>query len=195
MSLLNEKRLALMLLLYAPGATGQTNEPVEGITRLQKLMFLLNKEHKVTSTLKTIDFTAYAFGPFSPELYDEIAFLRNMGLLASADTVDGRVQERPSRDAFEAENEQDLYDYLMGDVAENVPDSYQTEKFSLSQRGIDEVQGKLKASRGNSDVDSVMAAITDIKVRFNSVPLRALIRYVYENYPKYAENSIIANRI
>ena len=40
----------LIALLYAPGRTGAANEPIEGRTRIQKLLFLLQQAAVVHQT-------------------------------------------------------------------------------------------------------------------------------------------------
>lgn len=198
MSLIDEKRLALMLLLAAKGSTGRPNEPVDGITRLQKLMFILVQEHKVTKRLKKIDFSAYAFGPFAPELYDEIGFLRNLGYLADGTKLDvGNLSgnSAPARDTDELDDAGVSFDFLMGDIAQDVPDRYQTERFSLSEKGLDEVKRRLKIVESEPELKDVVTGIEEVKSRFNMVPLRDLIRYVYDKYPEYAVKSVIAKAI
>ena len=53
--------------------------------RLQKLMFLLQKEIVERKGLKIsidqYDFTAYNYGPFSDELIDDVEFLKDLGLI------------------------------------------------------------------------------------------------------------------
>src|SRR5947209_16460589 len=92
-SVVNDERFTIMLLLYAKGATGRINEPVEGITRLQKLMFLLSKD-RVVAQVRKLKFEAYAFGPYRPKIYDHLAFLKNMRLLD-----DGTSQSNEDQDA------------------------------------------------------------------------------------------------
>ena len=50
----------VLLLLYAPGTSGGPCEPVRGITRLQKLLFLLWKEGGFRDDIpKLYNFEAY----------------------------------------------------------------------------------------------------------------------------------------
>ena len=51
-------------------------EPIEGRTRLQKMVFLLQKEleqrEQFGGTVPTYDFIPYDYGPFSRDLYDDL---------------------------------------------------------------------------------------------------------------------------
>ena len=51
-------------------------EPVEGRTRLQKMVFLLQKElekrDELTTTGVKYEFVPYDYGPFSKDLYDDL---------------------------------------------------------------------------------------------------------------------------
>src|SRR5258708_27375700 len=74
----------LMMLLAAPGVRGKEGEPIQGTTRLQKLLFLMEHEAKLKPTKGSdFDFTAWKFGPVSRELYDDLEKLENLGLLES----------------------------------------------------------------------------------------------------------------
>jgi uncharacterized protein YwgA len=67
----------LVMLLYAPGTTGRANEPVKGRTRIQKLMFLTYQERGVKKEVKEeMKYFPHKAGPFSPDLWDDLEFLR-----------------------------------------------------------------------------------------------------------------------
>ncbi len=74
----------LMMLLAAPGARGTEGEPIQGTTRLQKLLFLMEHEAKLKPTKgDDFAFAAWKFGPVSKELYDDLEKLENLGFLES----------------------------------------------------------------------------------------------------------------
>jgi hypothetical protein len=207
-SVVNDERFTLLLLLYAKGATGRTNEPVEGITRLQKLMFLLSKD-RVVAKVRKLKFEAYAFGPYRPKIYDHLAFLKNMRLLddgasqsnghedASVDELMRVAQGQtaiPVRDS--TEYDQDVsFDYLMEGVATELPERYQTERYSLSKLGVNEVENRLHRAQADPNLPKVLHAIEDVKTRFNQMPLREFLRFVYKKYPESAENSVILKEL
>ena len=69
----------LLLLLYAPGPTGNMNEPIGGKTRLQKELFLAKKKLEEKGIRGLYSFRPYLHGPFSRELYNDIAWLISKG--------------------------------------------------------------------------------------------------------------------
>jgi len=185
-TLLSGKRVALLLLLYARGSSGQLCEAIEGRTRLQKMLYLLNKEHKVVRQISSLKFEAYAYGPYTSELYDDLAFLQNMNYLDTGTSSDVTVDEL-SGDVS--------YDYLMGGLQEELPERYETVSYRLSQKGRDAVQDYIEGVKSDQNFPGVMAAIEDVKTRFNRRPLRELVRYVYTKYPEDARESVIADQI
>lgn len=67
----------LLALLYAGKREEAT--PIEGITRLEKLLFLLKTEEGFLSTRTdddTFNFIPFKMGPWSSEVYDEVDFFR-----------------------------------------------------------------------------------------------------------------------
>lgn len=208
-SVISDKRFTLMLLLYARGATDRLNEPVEGITRVQKLMYLLSKQ-KIISQVRNLKFEEYAFGPYDSEIYDDLAYLRNMRLLddgapSRLSVQDATAEELmqvvnahtavPVRDPTEFDEDENVsYDFLMGGIAAELPDRYQTERYSLSALGIKAVEQRLSRVT-DPNLPKVLSTIENIKTRFNQMRLRELIQYVYETYPDSAKNSVIADSI
>lgn len=67
----------LLLLLYAPGSLGQINEPIGGITRLQKELFLVQKMLQDEGIKYKYPFRPYRMGPFSRDLYKDIEWLKS----------------------------------------------------------------------------------------------------------------------
>ena len=65
------RKLLPLALMYANGG-----EPIEGRTRLQKMVFLLQKELRQREhflvTEPGYDFIPYDYGPFSRDLYDDL---------------------------------------------------------------------------------------------------------------------------
>lgn len=67
----------LLLLLYARGSSGQINEPIGGITRLQKELFLVQKRLKDEGIKYKYPFRPYRMGPFSRDLYRDVEWLKS----------------------------------------------------------------------------------------------------------------------
>lgn len=170
---LNRKDIILYL-LYANGM-----QPVTGRTRLQKVLFLLEKEQKLASHLKsTFDFEPWKFGPYSAELLRDIEFLENVGLLKSKSV--GLLGE-PER------KEQDLasLDYI-DDASEYSPEQlYVQEEFCLTEHGLKFVQERIEPRLSSK----IKTAIATTKKKYGRLSLSSLLRYVYIKYPRYAAKS------
>lgn len=78
----------LLLLLYV-----YDRRPVVGLTRLVKLLFLAQMEALPDDPLRAhgcapFDFVAHRFGPFTFDIYDEVEFLKSVGMMAGDDGDD-----------------------------------------------------------------------------------------------------------
>ena len=73
----------VLVLLYAPGPTGQYAEPIEGRTRIMKEIFLLDEEGTSEDPLlhSGLPFIAYKYGPFSKKVAAAVSTLTNEGRL------------------------------------------------------------------------------------------------------------------
>src|SRR3954463_5903144 len=89
---------AIVLILGAPTKYPALKDGLEGITRLEKLVFLLQKETAVGKLLtEEPDFKAHHFGPFSAKIYQAVEILKAAGLLDET----GRLSESPE-DSWES---------------------------------------------------------------------------------------------
>lgn len=191
MNNINNRKDILLLLLYSPGLTGEINEPIIGRTRLVKMMFLF-KEEALKHFKKGTDinennfysFFAWNFGPFSKEVYDDLNFFEYRGYIERKKTKEDTIPE-----AVAEWNEWvDLY------VEEDCEDSiteYEEEAFLLTSKGCDFTKEKLY---NNLSVEQ-KKILSEFKSRIQKVPLRALLKYVYENYPNMTSRSIIKEMI
>jgi uncharacterized protein YwgA len=180
------RRLALLLLLNARGASGESAEPIEGRTRLQKMLYLLNKEHKAAKLISNLHFEAYAYGPYTSELYDDLAFLQNMRYLDATESGEINAEEMGANEI--------TFDYLMGGLQQDVPERYETVKYRLSQEGLRYVSEYIRSVEKDPSYPKVMEAIENVKSRWNRAPLNELIHYVYSKYPEDARESVIADQ-
>lgn len=79
-------------------ACAHDEQPIEGRTRLQKMVFLVQKELETEGislgTTESYDFWAYDYGPFSKELADEIDALISKEKLEETEESfdDGKVK-------------------------------------------------------------------------------------------------------
>jgi hypothetical protein len=166
----------IVLLLGAPSKRADLEDQIHGITRLEKLIFLLEKEEDVNNWLQeSPEFESHNFGPFSSKIYQGVDSLVGYGLLE-----DSQVASTTSEDTWEAEN-------LLG--TEN-PDQYAERRFHLTEKG------KRYYEALRSELPSnVVARLGDFKDRLGGIPLVKLVRYVYQNYEDYTDKSVIRKKI
>lgn len=150
---------------------------LRGITRLEKLLFLLEKETNVGSRMtEDPEFEAYNFGPFSKKVYQAIDTLVAAGLVSDSARLSSTVDD--SREEIE---------YIGGGSALT---PYSTRDFSLTPLGREYFR-----ALGREYPEWVLADAASTRDRFEAWPLRQLVTYVYRQYPDYAENSLIRQEI
>lgn len=174
----------LLLLLYAKGASNKLNEPIKGITRLEKLIYLLDQEGGFHKYVSDYQFEPYDFGPFSNELWDDIETLKDESLVETQ-RVSSRyfVEVSDGEKALEEENE----------FTENVTEpskEKEIEIYSLSETGE-----RVAEQLFNELTPEEQHVLENIKKEFNSISLFELIRYVYLKYPKSTTHSRIREKI
>jgi uncharacterized protein YwgA len=179
MSKIDNRKDLLLLLLYAQGYSGEDHESIQGRTRLMKLLYLLSRERKIESAIglaKGYSFEAYHYGPFSKELFDDVEFLQNVGLIViTSKGIAGPVEEDEANKVIDAVSVGAEEDEFV--VEESV--------YKLSDAGVKFVREKLipSVSQANFQV------FKDVKKQFGSVPLNSLLKYVYTKYPDSAKNT------
>jgi uncharacterized protein len=171
----------LMMLLAAPGVRGKEGEPVQGTTRLQKLLFLMEREAKLKPTKGSdFDFTAWKFGPVSKELYDDLEKLENLGLLESEPVSE------PSKTELD---EYGLsFDDLMGEEESQSRDSFEEKKYRLSEGGLNWV-------RAHELDTETFNKIRKIKEKYGALSLQDLLHYVYTKFPSMTTASEIKGKV
>jgi hypothetical protein len=160
----------VVLLLGTPGPSGDPGR-IEGVTRLEKLVFLIEKEDAPAWLTEHAGFISHNFGPFSAKIYTAVDTLAAAGLVRDY----GSLAES-TEDAWETEHV----------IGERPSDPYATRNFDLTDLGrryYDMLIQQLPPT--------VPHELYEFKVRFAGLPLRQLIRYVYERYPDFTEKSII----
>lgn len=172
----------LLLLLLGVDGPSASKKGIGGITRLQKLLFLLWKEAGVKQVDDGFKFTPYKAGPYSRKLYDELEMLENLGFVRSE--AQGEATE-----AEAAELEELSFEQLMGDGGQpfqDVPtrarattaDTYEERRFTLTDKGLKVVLNELS----KPDTKPFVDAIRSIKSRFASYSLQDLLYHVYTKY-------------
>lgn len=166
---------AVVLLLGAPSKTSMTEDRIEGITRLEKLLFLLEHETEVSDLLtEDPEFDSHNFGPFSAKVYHAVDLLAAAGLV-----VDSAEVSSSTEDTWES-------DVVLGIHS----DPYATRDISLTPLGR-----RYYVSLVSELPSETEAEVAELKSRFGSIPLRQLVRYVYKRYPEYTDKSQIRESI
>lgn len=165
----------VVLLLGSEGTA--TPGRIDGITRLEKLIFLLERETPVGTWLtERPDFRSHRFGPFSSKIYEAVETLAAAGLL--------RDSANPGSDP------QDAWETVNFVLDESDTDPYANRVFILTDQGWNYYRAVLKDLPPEAP-----RLIADFKKRFASISLRQLVRYVYERYPEFTDKSEIRNQI
>lgn len=186
----NNRRDVLLLLLYSPGRTDRPNEPVVGRTRLMKMLFLFREEAlkhfrgDSEITPETFyQFFPWNFGPFSRDVYDDLTFFELRGFIDRTDAAEEALPEAAAE--WERWLSISSQDSSQGGVSE-----YDEQEFRLSERGVAFAESLFDSLSGNQK-----RLLREFKARLVDVPLRALLKYVYENYESQTEKSQIKERV
>lgn len=166
----------IVLLLGAPSKAPALRNRIEGITRLEKLIFLLEQETPIGGQFtEDPEFESHNFGPFSAKVYQAVDVLVAAGLLR-----DSAELSPSTEDSWEAKE-------LVGTVS---VDPYATRNFDLTELGCKYYEALIRVLPEGTE-----STLSDFKARFGALPLRQLIRYVYKKYPDYTEKSVIGDEI
>lgn len=165
----------VLMLLAAPTNVASARGRVNGITRLEKLLYLVEKETSVADSVEGghLRFTAYNYGPFSKDVYEAVELLEESGLLTEERIVDGQTIDS-------------MEDVTVTGAVE--ADEYVERRFVLTEHG------HLVANLLSQHHPGVAKQLTAIKDQYAERSLSGLIRYVYKTYPDSAKNSVIAHR-
>lgn len=168
----------LLLLLLGLEGRGTSAKGIGGITRLQKLLFLLWKEAGIQEVESNFEFEPYKAGPYSRKLYDELELLENLGLIL------GEVQGEAT-EAEAAELEELSFEDLMGDDGQTFgdteatsSDAFEERSFTLTDKGVKFVKEMLD----KPEFIPFTEGIRKIKSKFANYSLQDLLYHVYTKY-------------
>lgn len=165
----------VLLMLAAPTDVESAVGRVNGITRLEKLLYLTERETDTEKyvTGEKLGFVAYNYGPFSKGVYEAVEILEQSKLIHEERLADGRTIDS-------------MEDVEVTGAVEG--DEYVERQFVLTR------EGQLVADLLAKHYPEVVDNLSDIKNRYASRTLSSLIRYVYRAYPESAANSKIAHK-
>ena len=180
----------IMLLLYSPGYTGKFREPIEGRTKLTKMLFILEKEilkdfidDKIEYNDDLFFFAAWNFGPMSFKAFKDVDFLKNIDFVTTS--------YQNNADVLTYEEISEFNDYAEKEL-DTKPLEYTLEHFEISDKGVQFLQQKNKYEALSDNQKEILAAF---KSRYNKAKLRDILRYVYTKYPEFTEKSVIKDKV
>ena len=177
-----------------------------GITRIQKLLYLLESEEHILPTGNGFKFEPYKAGPYSPRVYDDLELLENLDYIRrSTKSGDSEVTAKDSDPETEASDpekaEVDLtFDQLMGpedvlasgtDEIAPTADSYEESRFHLTENG----KKRMEELLANENYKPFIEGIRKVKSRFSKYSLNDLLYYVYTRHPSMTTESEIKEKV
>ena len=192
-------RDVLLLLIGLGDPAGR--EGLGGITRIQKLIYLLELEEHVRPTGNGFEFEPYKAGPYSPRIYDDLEFLENLDYIRRL-AVDDDDEAGAAAEASDPEKaEVDLtFDQLMGpedvlasksDEIAPTADSYRESRFCLTEKG----KRRMEELLANEDYRPFIESIRKVKSHFSNYSLSDLLYYVYTRHPEMTTESEIKEKV
>ncbi len=169
----------IITLIYSPGQSGTEGEGIRGITKLQKLVFLLMVEGRFKEIVpEEVKFEAYDFGPYSSKVMNMLETLKSVGIIETSEE--------------KLETYQEVMDGIAAgfDEQEIRPHPQTVEIYTLSEKGM--IIGK---ELFHSLSDEIRTVINSIKAKYNAMKLLELLKYVYSKYPETREKSIITEKV
>lgn len=173
----------ILVLLAAETSDPKQQFRCDGITRLEKLLFLLANEEEFKPFNKEVadlfTFEPYHYGPYSKAVYDAVDLLKALQL----------VRER----RVDVSTGLDLNEEIEALGGSEDPDELVEaieRQFTLTEDG--RAVAKLLSTRLSPAAKTMLSRLKD---RFGAMPLRQLLRYVYANYPPYTVKSRIRSEM
>lgn len=187
-------RRSLVLLLLGIQPDGKIGDGIGGITRVQKLLYLLEREGGLAETEDGFEFTAYKAGPYSSKLYDDLEFLENLGFLNSevtAGATDAEAAEVDMLDFDDLMSEKPDVSAPQADDGYLQEDAYEERKFSITPDGTSRIEKLLSSG----ELNPVVEGIRTIKRKYGHYSLSDLLYYVYTKYPDMTTESEIKEKV
>ena len=179
----------LLSLLYADtdqesALDPQNSESVEGITRLEKLLFLLKKKEGFLESVPQNDdfqFVPFRMGPWTEAVYDEVDFLESLGLLSKSSLKKRSIEDQAHNEELFGEGILDKYQLKVSSSSDT-----ESEIFSLTEKGRE--IAKVIWEKLSEDEK---LRIFRVKKRYNKMNLNQFLRYIYKTFPNYSVDSEI----
>ncbi len=155
-----------------------------------KMLFLFREEamnhfcgNAEISPENFYQFFPWNFGPFSRDVYDDLTFFELRGFIQRTDATEEALPEAA------AEWERWL-SMSRQDAGQDAVSEYDEQAFRLTDKGIAFAADLYASLSGNQK-----RLLKEFKSRLVDVPLRALLKYVYENYESQTTKSQIREKV
>ena len=180
----------LLAFLYAEGKGRQSNEAICGRTRLEKMMFIFEKELSKgffkDEDVVLPEFIPYLYGPYSMEVLDDLNFFMSIEFIEVTETSIKMEKETSEIQNFVEMDNDDLWDEVNG--AET------TEQYEKSYMLTEKGENYTRETVWPQLTDNQKNVIIRLKKQINSMLLDDLLSYVYKKYPEYAKESLIKDK-
>ena len=177
----------LLVLLYL-----NEMQPIFGAVRLEKMMFLFEKEiakvlkNKGLESEKLANFFAYNYGPFSKDVYDQTELFKSIGFLKITN-----LNSKEELDEADDWEENAFVDEIFDDETKIIIPDNKYMKYEITELGANFVKEKLL----NKITLEQRKILELFKQKITDTSIKQLLHYVYLNYPEFAENSLIKGEI
>ena len=188
----------LLLLFYVNGVTKDKCEPIEGRTRITKMMFLFQKEwfdrihlSEISNAEQLQLFEAYNYGPFSNDVHEQLDLFTSIGFLN-----ENRKKIKTNKDIdfdFALKSDYDNSEGLDSDWLDS-DDGYIMTSYVLTELGANYVEQEIIPQLGFHK-KNVLTNLTQLKEQMNSTSLNNILSYVYSKYPEFAKKSKIKEKV
>lgn len=186
----------ILLILYSPGYTQEFCEPINGRTKITKMLFVFEQEYAKKFKLSDLvavqeikdifKFEPWSYGPMSKQVLKDIEFLKSIDFVSS----------KPSNgDPLSDEEVHELVSYEGDEEMEEMEfKRYDSELFWLTALGK---QFVVESGKYNSLSIEQKLILQEFKSQFNRARTIDILRYVYTNprYKQYIAKSVIKDRI
>jgi hypothetical protein len=175
-----ERSDLLLLLLQVAGRTGRESEPVRGMIRLMKLVFLAQQYlgRLLAPELPAYEFVPYRFGPLAPELYDDLQVSIWAGLVR-------RTEYDP--DGLPVTNCDD-YGRM-----EEISFAGANARFELTPDGA--AHARALATELERTNPALLQDLRSLKDRLSRMTWQQIIVHVYERFPQYTGESELLDQL
>jgi hypothetical protein len=145
----------------------ERHSQLRGITRIEKLGFLISLEPEFRSLAERLSYKALHYGPYSKEIADSVDILSSYEFV-KGNPVEFAVQSENRADEELIENSRDLQEYV------------ETEDYELTPKGK-RIAGILHERKMNPEQRRVFDRIVST---YGDILLKDLMRTVYEKAPE-----------